>query len=190
MKSFVITCRNVSFSGLKAGQEESAKVEWKSITKDKVLALSQLFCQVGATAGRTAGLSVGKHAIAKIQVFTRNKLTVFKLVSVLRQCICNCLSVKEYEQLPKELDRCFKETAIFKSSVSTYPLFLQNLDSKIPSCFQNDFRLNPSWQLPNKPQLPEPRSTPSTPGSLSRCPPRWEKRPEKEQVITQGRDTY
>ena len=78
MNSFVITCRNVSFSGLKAGQEESAKVEWKSITKDKVLALSQLFCQVGATAGRTAGLSVGKHAIAKIQVFTRNKLTVFK----------------------------------------------------------------------------------------------------------------
>jgi len=68
MKGFVISIRNFTFSGLKAGQEESAKVDWKSITKDKVLALSQLFSQVGTTAGRTAGLSVGKHAIAKIQV--------------------------------------------------------------------------------------------------------------------------
>ena len=93
---------------------------------------------------------------------------------------------KEYEQLPKELDRSFKETVIFKLSVSTNPLFLQNLNSKIPSCFQNDFRLNPLWQLPNKPQLPEPRSTPSTPGNLSRCPPRWEKRPGKEQVLVKA----
>jgi hypothetical protein len=54
--------------GFKAGQEESAKVDWKSISKEKVAALSQMFCEVGAKAGRHAGHSVGKLAIAKVQV--------------------------------------------------------------------------------------------------------------------------
>jgi len=63
----------ITIPGLKAGQAESGKVDWKAISKDKVAALSQLFIEVGAKAGRTAGLSVGKLAIAKVQVvYLRN----------------------------------------------------------------------------------------------------------------------
>ena len=53
---------------MKAGKEESGKVDWKSMSKDKVAALSQMFCEVGTRVGRTAGISVGKLAIAKVQV--------------------------------------------------------------------------------------------------------------------------
>ncbi len=54
--------------GLKAGQAESAKFDWKTISKEKVAALSQLFTEVGTKAGRASGLSVGKLVIAKVQV--------------------------------------------------------------------------------------------------------------------------
>ena len=56
------------FVGLKAGKEESGKVDWKSMSKDKVAALSQMFCEVGTKAGWAAGMSVGKLTIAKVQV--------------------------------------------------------------------------------------------------------------------------
>ena len=53
---------------MKAGQVEAEKVDWKTISKEKVAALSQLFIEVGAKAGRASGLSVGRLAIAKVQV--------------------------------------------------------------------------------------------------------------------------
>jgi len=67
------SCQNlfVVSLGLKAGQLESSKIDWKSISKDKVAALSKLFCETGAKAGREAGLTVGRIAVTKIQVIIK-----------------------------------------------------------------------------------------------------------------------
>ena len=67
--SFTMSVPKINFFvGLKAGKEESGKVDWKAMSKDKVAALSQMFYEVGTKAGRAAGMSVGKLAIAKVQV--------------------------------------------------------------------------------------------------------------------------
>ena len=57
---------NVSL-GTAAGKLEADKVDWKSISKDKVTSLRQLFGQAGANAGREAGLKVGKLAFSKLE---------------------------------------------------------------------------------------------------------------------------